>query len=96
MAFFKKKTNKESIAEGGGNSKYINKSGLYDINIIVPFMGGTVKSPVVELYIENEGQKQPLYGNMRLTNNDGSENFGAIAFNKLLVVADIEDRKSVV
>lgn len=89
MAFFTKKTDKESLKEGG-NSKYINKSGLYDITVLVPFMGGTTKSPVVELYIDYDGQKQPLYGNMRITNNDGSENFGAKIFNKLLVIADVD------
>ena len=91
MSFFKTKIDKESIAEGGGGSKYISKSGIYDIEVLTAFMGGTSKSPVVELYIDLNGQKQPLYGNMRLTNNDGSENFGAKAFNKLLIVGDIEE-----
>jgi len=90
MSFFKAKKDAESIKEDVG-SNYINKSGIYDINIIIPFMGGTAKSPVVELFIEYNKQKQPLYGNMRLTNNDGSENFGAKIFNKLLIIADIED-----
>ena len=89
MAFFTKSTKKEDLKEGG-DSNYISKSGVYDITIIVPFVGGTAKSPVVDLFIDMNGQKQPLYGNMRLTNNDGSENFGAKAFNKLLVIADLE------
>ena len=90
MSFFKKSVKAEDLKEGG-NSNYINQSGLYDVNIIVPFLGGTSKSPVVELFIEYNDQKQPLYGNMRITNNDGSENFGAKVFNKLLVIADVEE-----
>ena len=90
MAFFNKSVKAEDIKEGGGDSKYISKSGLYDLTIIVPFLGGTTKSPVVELFVEYNEQKQPLYGNMRLTNNDGTENFGAKIFNKLLIIADIE------
>ena len=90
MAFFTKKVDAESLKEGGNGGKYISNSGLYDVNIIVPFMGGTAKSPVVELFIEYNGQPQPIYGNMRITNNDGSENFGAKIFNKLLVIADVD------
>lgn len=89
MSFFKKQTSEEALKEGG-DSKYISKSGLYDLNVITAFVGGTAKSPVVELYVDLNGQAQPLYGNMRLTNNDGSENFGAKVFNKLLVIADID------
>ena len=91
MSFFKKSVKAEDIKEGGGDGKYISKSGVYDINIVVPFMGGTEKSPVVDLFIDYNDQKQPLYGNMRLTNNDGTKNFGADVFNKLLIIADIED-----
>lgn len=91
MSFFKKRVDAESIAEQTGESKYISQSGIYDINIIAAFMGGTEKSPVVELFINHNDQDQTLYGQMRLTNNDGSENFGAIAFNKLLVVTDIDE-----
>ena len=90
MAFFTKSTKKEDIQEGGGGSKYISKSGVYDVNIIVPFMGGTEKSPVVELYVDYNGQKQPLYGNMRLFNNDGTKNFGWDTFNKLVIIADLD------
>lgn len=90
MAFFTKKVDAESIKEGGDGSKYISKSGLYDLTVLVPFMGGTAKSPVVELFVDYNEQKQPIYGNMRITNNDGSENFGAKVFNKLLIIADVD------
>lgn len=91
MAFFTKTVSEEVLKEGGNGSKFISKSGLYDVNILVPFMGGTDESPVVELFIDYNGQQQPLYGNMRLKNKDGSKNFGADIFNKLLIIADIDE-----
>ena len=91
-AFFKKSTKQEDIASNsGGGNKYISDSGIYDVNIHTAFVGGTEASPVVELYVNYNGEDQPLYGNMRLTNNDGSENFAARYFNQLLVIADVAD-----
>ena len=89
--FFKAKTDADSIKEQTGGGKYISKSGIYDVTIHTAFMGGTEKSPVVELFVNYNDQDQPIYGQMRLLNNDGSENFGALTFNKLLVIADIDE-----
>jgi len=91
MAFFKAKTDKESIQEDVGQGKYISKSGIYDINIIAPFVvQGTGETTGVDFFIEYNGQKQPLYGNLKLTNKDGSENFGAKLFNKLVIIAGLD------
>ncbi len=74
-----------------GQSNYINQSGIYDVSIIAPFVNqGHEQSMGVDFFIEYNGQKQPLYGNLRLTNRDGSENFSAKIFNKLLVIADVD------
>jgi len=91
-SFFKAKTDKESVKEEVGGGKYISKSGLYDINIVAPFVvTGSGEVTGVDFFIEYNGQKQPLYGNLKLTNKDGSENFGSKVFNKLMIIAGLED-----
>ena len=91
MAFFKANRTEEAVKDRA-ESKVINKSGIYDINILAAFLSGDPKgSMVVDFYIDHEGKKQVLYGNLRLTNRDGSENFAAKYFNQLLVIADIEE-----
>ena len=92
MGFFKAKTDKESIQEDTGGGKYISKSGIYDVNIIAPFVvTGSGEVMGVDFFIEYNGQKQPLYGNLKLTNKDGSENFGAKIFNKLMIIAGLDE-----
>jgi len=91
MAFYTAKTDAESIAEETGGGKYINQSGIYDVTIIVPFVDVNDKDArTVNFFIEKDGQQQPLYGNLKLDNNDGSENFAAKIFNKFLIIADCE------
>jgi len=91
-SFFKAKTDAESVKEDVGGGKYISKSGLYDVNVIAPFVvTGNGEVVGVDFFVEYNGQKQPLYGNLKLTNKDGSENFGAKLFNKLMIVAGVED-----
>jgi len=94
MAFFKANKTKEAVAEHtGGNSKYLNKAGIYDVNVIAAFANeGNGGSLSVDFFIEKDEQPQPLYGNLRITNNDGSENkIGAATFNKLLVILDEDE-----
>jgi len=92
MSFFQSKKDKESIKEDVGEGKYISKSGIYDINIVAPFVvTGNGEVMGVDFFIEYNGQKQPLYGNLKLTNKDGGENFGAKIFNKLMIVAGLDE-----
>ena len=92
MSFFKAKTDAESVKEDVGGGKYISKSGIYDVNIIAPFVvAGSGEVVGIDFFIEYNGQKQPLYGNVKLTNKDGSDNFGAKIFNKLMIVAGIDE-----
>jgi len=93
MAFAKKIVSEEALKEGGNGSKYITKSGIYDVNIIVPFVSlGKGGSTSVDFYVTYNNQAQTIYGNLRVANNDGSENeIGMKTFNKLLVVADIDE-----
>lgn len=92
MGFFTKSVEKEAIQENGGGGKYISSSDIYDINIIAPFVvQGSEKVVGVDFFINFNGQNQPLYGNLKLTNKDGTENFGANLFNKLVIIAGLEE-----
>ena len=92
MSFFKAKKSEEDLKQSSG-SAYLNNSGCYPVNVIAPFVsvskGGSAS---VDLFIEHAGQKQVIYGNLRVANNDGSENkIGAKAFNQLMIIADVEE-----
>lgn len=87
MGFFTVKTDEESVRDYSGSTKYINKSGMYELiikNAIVDVSSGG--SQVVNLWVENEGQAQMIYNAIRMTNKDGSPNLGQALFNKLAVV----------
>jgi len=93
MSFFKPNKTKEAVQESSGNgSKYISKSGIYP---------GTIKIASVDVndsgarainfnFEGEDGSESTFYG-LKLDNNDGSENFAAKIFNRLTVIADIED-----
>lgn len=92
MSFFKKSTDKKALEQNTG-SNHLNKSGCYPVNIIAPFAsaskGGSVS---VDMFIDHKGQQQVIYGNLRITNNDGSQNeIGAKAFNQLIIIAGVDD-----
>lgn len=91
MSFAKSSKKAEDVKQSGGN--YINGSGIYPVNIIAPIVsvsnGG---STTVEMFVEHNGQKQVIYGNLRVTNNDDSPNkIGAKIFNQLMIIADVDD-----
>jgi hypothetical protein len=91
MSFATASKKKEDVKQGGSN--HITGSGVYPITILAPVVsvskGG---SQSVDLYVEHLGQKQIVYGNLRITNNDGSPNkIGAKIFNQLLIIAGIDD-----
>ncbi len=91
MSFFKASTKAEDVKQGGSN--YITGSGIYPVTILAPVVsvsdGGSTS---VDLYVDHAGQKQIVYGNMRITNNDGSSNkIGAKVFNQLMIIADCEE-----
>ena len=92
MSFFKTKKSAEDVKETTGG-KYISKSGIYDVNVIVPFVDTNDKgSMTVNFFVNHNDQEQVIYGNLRITNNNGSENkIGAATFNKFLVIADVDD-----
>ena len=93
MAFFKVTTNEESVKDyTGDGGKWLNKSGIYDVIVKAVIADTTAKgSEYLNLWLEYEGQLQPIYQAMRLTNTDGSRNFGADLFNKFCIIAGATD-----
>jgi len=95
MSFAKKSTNKEDVKASASN--YISASGFYNVSVLAAFVDTSEKgSNVVNFFVNNEGQEQVLYGNLRVTNSnddngDSVENkIGMKVFNHILVVADID------
>lgn len=90
MSFFNVSSKAEDVKQGGSN--YINNSGLFPITIIVPIVSVNEKgSETVDLFVEYEGQKQIIYGGLRITNNDGTPNtIGAKVFNQLGIIAGLK------
>ena len=86
--FFTAKHDAESLKEQGGD--YINTSGIYDVIIKFASVQKSANgSMTVDFNVEYKGSSTTLYG-LRLTNNDGSPNFQANLFNKLLVILGID------
>lgn len=82
----------------GGTKLAINKSGLYNIQIVKAYMklkeGTNAKTLHLRVKVDdNEGQ-QVLF--IRQTNKDGKENFEKILLDKLLVVCGIEEVKRLI
>jgi hypothetical protein len=91
MSFASASRKAEDVKQGGSN--HITSSGVYPVTILAPVVsvskGG---STTVDLYVDHNGQKQIIYGNLRITNNDGSPNkIGAKIFNQLLIIADVDE-----
>ena len=88
MGFFTVKTDEETIRDyNGDGGAYISKSGIYEVVIKSVIVDKTQNgSEFLNLWIEHQGQEQPIFQAMRLTNNDGSPNLGAKLFNKLCVI----------
>jgi len=90
MSFFNASKKKEDVQQGGSN--HITGSGFFPITILAPVVsvskGG---SESVDLYVEHQGQKQIVFGNLRVTNNDKTPNkIGAKIFNQLLIIAGLD------
>ena len=90
MSFAQASKKQEDVKQGGSN--HITASGVYPSMILAPVVsvskGG---SQSVDLYVNHLGQKQIVYGNLRITNNDGSPNkIGAKIFNQLLIIAGVD------
>lgn len=89
-SFYTASKKQEDVKQGGSN--HITGSGVYPVTILAPVVsvskGGSTS---VDIYCEHQGQKQICYGNLRITNNDGSPNkIGAKIFNQLVIIAGLD------
>ena len=91
MSFFKASKKAEDVRQGGTN--HIVRSGAYEVVIKAPVVSvSSGGSKSVDLFVDHQGQQQMVYGGLRVTNNDGSQNkIGAKIFNQLVIIADLED-----
>jgi len=87
MSFFKSSKKAEDVKQGGSN--HITSSGLYPVVILAPIVSVSKNgSTSIDMYVDHKGQKQVIYGNLRITNNDESENkIGSKIFNQLLIIS---------
>jgi hypothetical protein len=90
MSFFNASKKQEDVKQGG--SAYITQSGVYPVTILAPVVDVSDKgSTTVNPFVKHQGQDQIVYGNLRITNNDGSENkIGSKIFNQLLIIAGLD------
>ena len=90
MSFFSASKKAEDVKQGGSN--HITTSGVYPVTVLAPVVSVSDNgSTTVDLYVDHQGQKQIVYGNLRITNNDGSPNkIGAKIFNQLLIIAGLD------
>lgn len=97
MAFFTVSTNEENVRDyTPSNGQYINQSGIYEVIIKAVVVDQTAKgSQYLNLWLEHKGKEQPIYQAIRLTNNDGSANFGQQLFTKFCIVAGLGDNAEV-
>jgi len=95
MSFFKtdKTADATSEFEGTGGGKYISTSGMFPVTVLAPFVSnGNDKATTIDLFVDYNEQQQAIYGNMSYTNKDGGANkIGQEIFNKLVILADVED-----
>jgi hypothetical protein len=90
MSFFQASTKKEDVQQGG--SGHLTKSGIYPISLLAAIANASKNgSTTVDMFVEHEGQKQIIYGNLRITNNDGTPNkIGSKIFNQLVIIAGLD------
>lgn len=94
------KPNFEAIktAGDGGAGLAINKSGLYNVQIVKAYVklkeGTSAKTLNLRVKVEGAEGQQVLF--IRQTNKDGKENFEKILLDKLLVVCGIEEVKRLI
>ena len=93
MAFLKTKVDTETLKErGSSGAKYIYKSGIYPATLkIVSVDVSDNGSTSLNFNVEEENGNQTTFYGLRLTNNDGSENFQAATFHKLAIIAGLEE-----
>lgn len=89
MAFFKTQTDKDSIKES--SFEYIKEGGIYDVTIkFLSVKQNKHGARSLDFNVDYKGSNTTFYG-LKLDNNDGSPNYQRNLFNKLCVIAGIEE-----
>ena len=85
MGYFKFDFSNEQISDYvPGDSKYINESGIYEVMLLKVMANTTAKgSEYLDFLIDYEGQVQPIFQAITMTNTDGQPNLRQHLFNKL-------------
>jgi len=87
MAFFKVSHKDELVKDYSGSTNYIDSSGMFEVILKAVIVDTSSNgSEFINLYVDYNGQEQPIYQAIRLTNNDGSQNLGYGIFNKFCIV----------
>lgn len=95
MGFFKVSTEQDRVKDSTGGN-YITKSGIYEVNLKHVLVNVSPNgSQSIDLNLDYNGQNQTIWGAIRLTNNDGKENFEAVNFNKLCIVTGHADGEEI-
>jgi hypothetical protein len=83
--------NREQAAKQSDGGSYINKSGIYDITLLAPIVETNSKgAQSLNFYVDYADNAQVVYSNLKLQNNDGSENFEMETVMKLLAVSEVD------
>lgn len=90
MSFFKTDISAAAIEEKDGG-KYMSRSGIYDIMIKIASVEKNEKGAnAINFNVDYSGTPTTLYG-LKLDNNDGTANYQRAIFNKLCVIAGLEN-----
>lgn len=93
MAFMKTSYSEEAVKDyTGDGGNYLNTSGIYEVILKSVIVDSSPSgSQFINLWLEHNGQEQPIYQAMRLTNNDGSPNLEHKLFIKLCAICGMDE-----
>lgn len=92
MSFMKASIKPEDLQEGPSGSKYISKSGIYDVTLKITSVDvNDSGARSLNFNTEDEDGNETTFYGLKLENNDGSKNFEADVFNRLIIVANLEE-----
>jgi len=91
---FKRNKNAEEVKDfEGGSNDYLTKSGIYEDVTIKTLIYDEAENggAVVNLFVDNNGVEQVIYGDIRVKNKKGVTNkIGQSLLNELMVILDVD------
>lgn len=97
MSIFNIKYDKKLLEDNTGVGNWINTSGVYEVTIKAVIVDTTPGGSVfLNLWLDHQGQLQPIYQAMRLTNNNGDPNkVGVGMYHRMAAVIGVGDNYDV-